>query len=70
MTLVPNPLLYHAVARERQARFQARAAASRGRAAGTVRVRVGRLLIALGTTISGDCVELRSRRPLRRPQAA
>jgi hypothetical protein len=69
MTLVPNPTLYEAVARERRARYQARAAAPRRRAAGPVRVRIGRMLIAVGTTISGDCIELRRRRSPRRATA-
>lgn len=70
MTLVPNPVLYGAVARERQARFQAQAAAARRRTAEPMRVRIGRMLIGVGVSISGDSIELRSRRTARRPHAA
>ena len=71
MTLVPNPVLYRAVARERQARFHAtRTVGPRRQAAGSVRVRIGRMLISAGTTISGDCIELRPRRAARQPNVA
>jgi hypothetical protein len=69
--MVPNPVLYEAVARERQARFRSRPTAGRrdGSARG-MRVRIGRLLISAGTTISGDSIELRPRRSARRPHVA
>lgn len=70
MTLVPNPALFEAVGRERQARYRTYAAGARRRAADPLRVRIGRLLISAGTTISGDCIELRPRRTARRPYAA
>lgn len=70
MTMVPNSVLYDAVARERASRFRARVTASRQRPTGQMRVRIGRLLISAGTTISGDCIELRPRRSTRQPHAA
>ncbi|MBW3612818.1 MAG: hypothetical protein KY392_03030 [Chloroflexi bacterium] len=70
MTLVPNPVLYDAVARERIARFRAPMTTSRRRPTRQVRVRIGRLLISAGTVISGDCIELRPRRATRQSHAA
>lgn len=70
MTLVPNHVLYDAVARERASRFRARTPASRGRPSRRVRVRLGRMLISVGTVISGDCIELHPRRSTRQPHAA
>lgn len=70
MTMVPNPALFEAVGRERQARYRSQAAGTRRRAASPLRVRIGRLLISAGTTISGDCVEMRPRRTARQPHAA
>ncbi len=70
MTLVPNSVLYGAIAHARQARFEAQAAASRRRAAEPMRVRIGRTLIGVGMSISGDSIELRPRRTARRPHAA
>ena len=70
MTLVPNPTLFEAVGRERRTRYQAHAAGARGTRANPLRVRIGRLLISAGTTISGDCVEMRPRRAARQPHAA
>lgn len=70
MTLVPNPVLYEAVARERASRFRARMTASHGRPSRQMRVRVGRMLISVGTVISGDCIELHPRRSTRQPHAA
>lgn len=70
MTLVPNHVLFDAVARERASRFRAPVTGSRQRPARQVRVRIGRLLISVGTVISGDCIELHPRRSTRQPHAA
>jgi hypothetical protein len=71
MTMVPNPVLYGAVARERQERHRSAIARSGRRSTPPgLRVRLGRLLISAGTTISGDCIELHPRRATRRPYAA
>lgn len=58
MTLNPNHVLMNAVAHERQARLRATSAAPRRPSASLpVRVRVGRMLISVGTSLSGDRLE-------------
>jgi hypothetical protein len=69
MTLNPNHVLMNAVAHERQARLRAAGAApQRPGAALPMRVRVGRMLIAVGTSLSGDRLE--RARPSHARQAA
>lgn len=72
MTTVPNSVLYAAIARERTSRFRAGATvtASHGHPSRRLRVRVGRMLISVGTVVSGDCIELHPRRSTRQPHAA
>ena len=62
MTLVPNPVLARDLARARRARFQSRADRPLV-AAGELplRVRLGRMLMSAGASISGDCLELPAR---------
>lgn len=59
----PSPGLWPGLIEERQHRMRP-APRQRGSAVHSgVRVRIGHLLIAAGSTISGDRVELRHRRP-------
>ena len=63
MTLVPNPVLARDLARARQVRFQATAPRRPARHAQlALRIRLGRMLMSAGASISGDCIELPSRR--------
>lgn len=58
MGLVPNSVLLHGVARERQARLLAAAPARRQSSQSLpLRVRVGRVVMSAGALISGDCIE-------------
>lgn len=60
MTLVPNDVILGALARERQARFLASVSTRRGRnARRPIRVSLGRMLISIGTSLSGDSREAR-----------
>lgn len=57
MFVIPNDTLAHQVGRDRQARFRASVAHPRPDGMRPVRVRLGRMLISIGSTISGDRVE-------------
>lgn len=64
MTLVPNSTLLRDVAHARRERLQASVVASRSRAdVPRLRVRVGRMLMSAGASISGDRLEMPAQRP-------
>lgn len=59
MTMIPNHVLLGALARERQARLQATASRRRRSVVAPMRMRVGAVLISVGTSLGGDRLERR-----------
>ena len=63
MMILPNPDVLDQLIRDRQRELRMPAVPAAEPAERSVRVRVGHALIAAGAAISGECVELASRRP-------
>lgn len=62
MTLVPNPVLARDLDRARRGRVESRAHRPSVAASELpLRVRLGRMLMSAGASISGDCLELPAR---------